>query len=470
MDASTPDGPMRSRPRVGPCDSTRQVLHELACAALAQTPFRRALITLYEHPIQLGVHSLVRVIAFGAAGLSELDEAHVHALLARGWDVNSARFSHEYRIGSAYYIPQSCGLEDVQPRVLSRRRFVRGNGWCAGDLLLVPLPGAEGCIGSLSVDDPRDGAMPNPMTLNTLERLARLGEAVLASPVGRSSDDETAEKLTLFSFLAEHCMVGLLVTKDEQVDYVNRRVVELFGYAREELRAMRPWWQVIHPEDRLGLTERATSRDGIRARAIRKDGSQVWVLVRTYELELNGQEAHLVDLWDISEQIETEGALKQKALRDPLTGLYNRHYFEESIRAELRRARRYNRSFTLVMADLAGFKRVNDSLGHAKGDEVLQSIAAVLKAAVRESDWLVRYGGDEFLIVLPETASPVDIVLARLQTAVADWTREHLPAIRLSLDVGRATWTPGCERSVTDLVRAADASMYEAKRASASAA
>jgi diguanylate cyclase (GGDEF)-like protein/PAS domain S-box-containing protein len=317
------------------------------------------------------------------------------------------------------------------------------------------------------VDDPRDGAIPSHATLKTLERLARLGEAALPRSAG-PPDDETAEKLTLFSFLAEHCMAGLFVTKDERVDYVNRRVVDLFGYTNEELRAMRPWWQVIHPEDRPGLTDGRTNNDGLRARAVRKDGSLVWILVRTYQLELNGQEAHLVDLWDISEQIETEGALKQKALRDPLTGLYNRHYFEESIRVELRRALRYNRSFTLVMADLKGFKRVNDTLGHAKGDEVLQSIASLLKATVRESDWLVRYGGDEFLIVLPETASPVDIVLARLQSAVEDWSREHLPEIPLSLDVGRATWTPGCDRSVTDLVRAADTSMYEAKRASAS--
>jgi diguanylate cyclase (GGDEF)-like protein/PAS domain S-box-containing protein len=466
MNTSTPTVLAQSWPFAGCGESDQRIMDELARAALLQTPFRRALITRYERPIHPEAQTRTRVVAYATSGLSERDEAQVHALLESGWEVSAARFSRQHKIGASYYIPQPSDFKGCQPRVPSRRRFMRPGGWSANDLLLVPLYCAEGCFGTLSVDDPRDGAIPSRSTLETLEGLARLGSGLLTSAPGLS-DDETAEKLTLFSFLAEHCMVGLLVTKDEQVDYVNRRVVDLFGYTREELRAMRPWWQVIHPEDRLGLTGGGTSRDGIRARAIRKDGSQVWVLVRTYQLELNGQEAHLVDLWDISEQIETEGALKQKALRDPLTGLYNRHYFEESIRAELRRARRYNRSFTLVMADLKGFKRVNDSLGHAKGDEVLQSIASVLKAAVRESDWLVRYGGDEFLIVLPETASPVDIVLARLQTAVEDWSRKNLPEIRLSLDVGRATWTPGCERSVTDLVRAADASMYEAKRASA---
>jgi len=465
MGAPIPDGQQRKWPFAGSREAVQRVLDELVHAVLLQTPFRRALVSLYEDPIHPTGRTRTRVVACAASGLPEPDEVQIRALLANGWEVSAARFSREFEVGTSYYIPQLARLDGVGPRLVSRRRFLRPNAWRSHDLLLSPLRGAEGYIGSLSVDDPRDGAAPSSTALRTLGRLARLGEAALPRREA-SVDGETVEQPTLFAVLAEHCMAGLLVTKRDQVEYVNRRVVDLFGYTRDELQAMRPWWQIIHPEDRLGLTDGRTDQEGTRARAVRKDGSIAWVLVWTYELELNGQQAHLVDLWDISQQVETEGVLQQKALRDPLTGLYNRHYFEESIRAELRRAQRYDRSFTLVMADLKGFKRVNDSLGHAKGDEVLQSIGAVLKATVRESDWLVRYGGDEFLVVLPETASPVDIVLARLQSAVEDWSREHLPQIPLSLDVGRATWAPGCGLSVRDLVRTADASMYEAKRAS----
>ncbi|MFO8034742.1 MAG: sensor domain-containing diguanylate cyclase [Candidatus Bipolaricaulota bacterium] len=439
----------------------QEILDGLAEAAVVQTPFRRALVSLYERPI--GPSGATRVLACGSRGLSEGDQAMIRAALREGREISGERFSPEYLVGSSYFIPQGSFVEELGPRVVSRRIFLRPDGWRRHDVLLTPMRAGEQFIGAISVDDPRDGAFPEGTRLGVLERLAGLGEAALrrdSAPGGAPNADREA----LFAALAEHCMAGLLVTREERVEYANRRVLELFGYNKGELQVMRPWWQLIHPEDRRQLMEGDTARKGIRARAVRKDGSSVWVLVRSYVMEFDGQQAHLVDLWDISEQVETEGALKQKALRDPLTGLFNRHYFDETIRAELKRAQRYGRSFTLVVADLQGFKRVNDRLGHTKGDDVLRSIASILKDALRESDWLVRYGGDEFLVVLPETASPVDVVLQRLQSAVEAWSREHLPDIRISLDVGWATWSPGCGRSVRDLLKAADAQMYEAKR------
>ncbi len=451
-------GSARARPAV------QAVLEELAEAAVVQTPFRRALVSLYREPIGPSAEARTQVMACATRGLCQAEESLVRTLLQQGWEISGARFGKESLRGKSYFIPQGHGCKGLAPRVVSRRRFLRPNGWHRHDILLTPLRSAEGYIGTISVDDPRDGKLPDETSLSALERLARLGETSVAK-AGTTGSKTGNDRDALFAVLAEHCMAGLLVTRGQSVEYVNQRVVDLFGYSKEELRDMRPWWQLIHPEDRHQLSQGETKRKGVRARAVRKDGSSVWVLVRSYTMELGGQQAHLVDLWDISEQVEIEGALKQKALRDPLTGLFNRHYFDETIRAELKRAQRYGRSFTLVVADLRGFKRVNDVLGHAKGDEVLQSIASVLKASMRDSDWLVRYGGDEFLAVLPETASPVDVVLERLQSAVEEWSREHLPNISISVDMGWATWNPGCGLAIRDLLNAADTQMYKAKRA-----
>jgi len=116
-----------------------------------------------------------------------------------------------------------------------------------------------------------------------------------------------------------------------------------------------------------------------------------------------------------------------------------------------------------MMTDLAGFKRVNDQFGHQKGDQVLRGVAQVIQEQLRESDWAVRYGGDEFLIVLPETGTRVESLADRLRTAIAQWTATQLPEVSLCMDVGWATWTPENNMAMSQLLQLADAKMYEEK-------
>jgi diguanylate cyclase (GGDEF)-like protein len=157
--------------------------------------------------------------------------------------------------------------------------------------------------------------------------------------------------------------------------------------------------------------------------------------------------------------------------RDPLTDAYNRRFLEELLAQEEKRARRYEHPLTFVMVDVNRFKEINDRFGHAMGDRVLQEIASLLQEAVRESDYVIRYGGDEFLVVLPETGNKgVEATVQRIQAKMAERNKTNpLVDFPVTLAIGTASWSPLDERLIEAVLSDADQQMYaEKKRTSAS--
>jgi diguanylate cyclase (GGDEF)-like protein len=159
--------------------------------------------------------------------------------------------------------------------------------------------------------------------------------------------------------------------------------------------------------------------------------------------------------------------LHDQSIRDPLTGLYNRRYLQETLGRELHRAARERQPVGLVVFDIDHFKSFNDSLGHEAGDHVLREFGHLLLAYTRGQDVACRLGGEEFVLLLP--GAPLAVTLARaelIRQAVAahETLYRGLPIPRLTVSAGVAAY-PEHQVSGDPLLRAADQALYEAKAA-----
>jgi len=150
--------------------------------------------------------------------------------------------------------------------------------------------------------------------------------------------------------------------------------------------------------------------------------------------------------------------LREQAITDSLTGLYNRRYFHNELRREIARARRTGSVFSVLILDLDDFKSINDRFGHKEGDRLLQQVADTLRRTCRRTDVVARWGGEEFAVLLPDTAAEgAQVTGQRLGEAV-------LAATGVTMSVG---WATSAGETEADLLDQADQRMYEQKRAKA---
>ncbi len=159
-------------------------------------------------------------------------------------------------------------------------------------------------------------------------------------------------------------------------------------------------------------------------------------------------------------RIRMEKSLWEQAVKDSLTGLYNRNFFNEVIVNEIHRSERTQKTFALIMVDVNRFKEVNDRYGHMTGDLILKEVAQLLKETLRKNDWVVRFGGDEFLIVLPNCKDTI-AVKNKIEDAVMEWNQNNdLLDFNLTLAVGIASFLPGRNKKIEEVLKIADEKMY----------
>ncbi|RJP79233.1 MAG: diguanylate cyclase [Candidatus Zixiibacteriota bacterium] len=162
--------------------------------------------------------------------------------------------------------------------------------------------------------------------------------------------------------------------------------------------------------------------------------------------------------------------LRQLSITDQLTQIYNRRYLQEVLHREFTRARRYRSKLALLIADIDHFKKINDTLGHLQGDVVLRELAALIRNTTREVDIPFRFGGEEFLVLLPETdRRGAETVAERLRRAaeampVFKLGTTELADVKISLSIGLASFPDPRIRHEMDLVILADEALYLAKK------
>ncbi len=169
-------------------------------------------------------------------------------------------------------------------------------------------------------------------------------------------------------------------------------------------------------------------------------------------------EAQVVEVIALQEQ------LKEQAIRDPLTGLHNRRYLDETLPREIQRAKREGVPLSLVIIDLDHFKRINDTYGHAVGDRVLIALGDVLRRSARESDLICRYGGEEFIVVLPGASA--DHAVSRADVWRMDLAQKSFElgesVLHVTLSAGVTSYPAGGE-DASGLITLADRALYRAK-------
>lgn len=333
-------------------------------------------------------------------------------------------------------------------------------------MVVVPLPHRGTFVGVLKVHSARAGAF-NERDMLSLQLLVGPLATGFASVSAAAAIEERVKADRRFTATFEQAAVGIAhVSPEGRFLLLNEKFCSIAGYERSMLVG-RSFQQITHPDDLqtdLGYLKSLLTGEipnySIEKRYIRGDGTITWVnLTVSLVHDERGDPDFLVS---VIEDVNGRKRAELESVHDPLTGVLNRRGILSRLEREFGRSALSGEPMTIAFLDLDGFKRVNDELGHAQGDDCLARVAKSLSETCRPGDSVARLGGDEFLVLLPRLAHEMaPPVLQRLIEAVRapDGGGSH----GISASVGALSLPGGSALAVDDAVAAADRLMYRAK-------
>ncbi len=289
----------------------------------------------------------------------------------------------------------------------------------------------------------------------------------------RRMERERVLSHTVFQYSKE----GIFITDDAgKILRTNPAIADICGYSAEEWKGVRPDFFITDPHqpgDYLDLWPRILGREEWSGEAWtrRKDGEIFPALVSVRSVRNAGGhdegDGYIGILTDISARKRDEERLNHLANHDPLTGLANRNLFNETLRRAILKAKRYNRTFTLMAFDLDRFKPVNDTHGHQAGDHLLREVARRTQSCLRESDLVARLGGDEFALIIESQAddpgpSNEEIAKKLVETLGQPFFIKGTP-VRTPCSLGIGSY-PKNGDNAERLISHTDAASYQAKK------
>jgi diguanylate cyclase (GGDEF)-like protein/PAS domain S-box-containing protein len=305
-----------------------------------------------------------------------------------------------------------------------------------------------------------------------LRMIEREGEPCFLAGVRDVSDQVAAEEVLrkrtdTLRVLFDAAPFPMLLTglDDNTIRHVNGRAAAMFGVSASEMFGKPAPEFHSDPEQRASFFERLRRDgrvDGFEAQLRTARGDGLWVIMSANVIEIEGEPCFFVSFAQIDEQKALEARLEHLASTDELTGVVNRRRLFELAKADLDRAERYGRPFSVAMIDVDHFKKLNDEHGHAAGDSALRALVGIVAPVLRKVDVLGRYGGEEFLLLLAETdAEGASEVAERVRAAIEAESGSHGHAITVSVGVAQRFEAEGLDA----LLRRADGALYAAKQA-----